>query len=67
VRNLLLPPMEETVSVRGPHDEIEAGGFGERTEIPVSRKKRNPVIDTDLSDQRIAEARFAALCQHPRT
>jgi len=25
----------------------EAGGFGERTEIPVSRKKRNPAIDVD--------------------
>lgn len=51
---------------RGPNDEIEAGGCGERTEIPVSRKQLNPVIDTALGDQCIVEARLAALCQHFR-
>jgi hypothetical protein len=43
---------------------MEAGRAGELPEIPVSRKERNPVIHTALSDQGIAEARFAALGQH---
>ena len=50
-----------------PNDEIEAGGFGERAEVPVSRKKRNPAINTALSDQCIAEARLTALCQYLRS
>ena len=42
---------EEIGLVRcAPNHEVEAGGFGERTEIPVSRKQRNPVIDTALSN-----------------
>ena len=60
--------LERSRSVRcGPNDEIEAGGFGERTEIPVSRKKRNRVIDAALSNQGIAETRLSALSQHPRS
>src|ERR1035438_5022304 len=50
----------------GPNDEMEAGSVGERPEIPVSRKERNPAIHTALSDQGIAEARLAALGQHLR-
>ena len=52
---------------RGADQEIEAGGVGERPEIPVSRKQRNSAIDTALGDQGIAEARFAALCEHLRS
>ena len=52
-------------SVRSNH-KIEALSFGERPEVPVSRKERNPAINTALGDQSIAEARFTALCQHLR-
>jgi len=58
-------PLEEIGSAGcGPNDEIEAGSVGERPEIPVSRKQRNPAINTALGDQGIAEPRLAALCQH---
>jgi hypothetical protein len=61
-------PLEEIGSLRrGPNQEIEAGSAGERPEIPVSRKERNPVINTALGNQGIAETRLAALCQHPRS
>ena len=61
-------PREEIGSVRrGPNDEMEAGGLGERTEIPVSRKQGDPAIDTALRDQCIAEARLTALGQHLRS
>src|ERR1039458_10025717 len=40
-------------SVRcGPNREIEAGSLGKRPEIPVSRKQRNPAIDTALGDRK---------------
>ena len=51
---------------RGANEKVEAGGFGERTEIAVSRPARNPVIDTASSNPRIAEARLAALRQQLR-
>jgi len=62
------PRLDEIVSVRsGPKDKIEARSFGERPEVTVSREKRNASVNTALGDQRIAEARFAALCQHHRS
>ena len=47
-------------SVRGNH-KIEAFSFGERPEVPVSRKKRYASIKTALGDKGIAEACFTAL------
>ena len=64
----LAGPLEEIGSVRcGPNREIEAGSLGKRPEIPVSRKQRNPAIDTTLGDQGIAEAGLVALRQHLRS
>jgi len=34
--------------------------------VPVARDERNTLIDTALGDQRIAETRLAALCEHLR-
>ena len=60
--------LEEIGSVRcGPNREIEAGSLGKRPKIPVSRKQRNPAIDTTLGDQGIAEAGLVALRQHLRS
>jgi len=60
--------LEEGVLLRcGPNNEIESGGFSERTEIPISRKKRDPAIDTALSDGCIPKARLSALGQHFRS
>ena len=44
--------------------KIEARSFGEHSEVPISREKRNASIDTGLGDQCIAEARLTPLCQH---
>ena len=38
--------------------------LGERAEVAVSREQRNTSVYATLRDQRIAEARLAALCQH---
>jgi len=46
--------------------KIKAGGASERPEVPVSREERNTSIDTALGDQRVAEARLAALGQRLR-
>ena len=51
----------------GPKYKIKARSFGERSEVPVSREERNASVDTALGDQRVAEARLAALCQHLRS
>jgi hypothetical protein len=32
------------------YDEVETGGFGKRTEIPVAREKRDSTIDTALGN-----------------
>src|ERR1700690_2428242 len=49
-----------------PKHQIKTRSFGERPEVSVSRKERNAPVDAALSDQRVAEARPAAPCQHPR-
>ncbi len=41
-------------------------GVGEGVEILVARKKRNVSVETSLSDQSVAEARFAAIGQYFR-
>ena len=52
-------------SVRSqPKYKIEAHGFGEHSEVPVSREERNASIDAALGNQRVAEACLAALSQH---
>src|SRR5258708_6831151 len=57
--------VEEAGSVRsGPKYKMEARSFGERAEVPVAREERNAAVDTALGDQRVAETRLAALCQH---
>src|ERR1039458_894041 len=54
-------------SVRSrPKHQIKTRSFGERPEVSVARKERNATVDTALGDQRVAEARPAALCQHVR-
>ena len=47
-----------------PKYKIEVCGLGERAEVPVARDDRNALVDTALGDQRIAETRLAALCEH---
>jgi len=49
-----------------PKYNVEVCGLGERAEVPVARDERNTLIDTALGDQRIAETRLAALCEHLR-
>lgn len=56
-----LQPFEPSLSRQLNH-QIETGGVCECPEIPVSRPQRDPVIDAALSDQRVAQARFSALC-----
>ena len=47
--------------------KIEARGLGEGPEVPVSREEGNASVNTALGNQRVADARLAALGQHLRT
>ena len=47
----------------GAQHELEVCSLGERAEVSVARDQSNALVDTALGDQRIAEARSAALCQ----
>ncbi len=51
----------------GSYYEMEPGGFGKCTEITVARKKRNPLINTALRNQCVAEAAFAVFREYFRS
>ncbi len=48
----------------GAEDKIETRSLGKRPEVAVTREEGNTPVDTTLRNQRVAEASFAALCQH---
>jgi len=53
-----------TVACRLSKHKVQPSSLGERTEGPVTREERNPLIHAALGDERVTEARLAAPCQH---
>jgi hypothetical protein len=49
-----------------PKYKIEARSLGKCQEIAVAGEEKNAAVEAALGDQRIAQARFVALCQHLR-
>jgi len=50
-----------------PKHKIQICGLSEGVKVPIARDERNPLVDTALCNQCIAEAGLAALCKNLST